>query len=56
MSDLTKLSWSVPETAEFLHYSTDYVRELIHRGILEATKVGSRWRVYVESIKDFADL
>lgn len=59
MSDIAKQYKTVPEAAQQLGVTNEYVRELLNRAQydksikLRGTKIGKEWRIDPKSINDF---
>lgn len=44
-------SYTVPEAARAMGYTTKYVYDLIYSGRIGATKLGGRWRIPISAVE-----
>ena len=45
-------TYDIKEAAGILHYNQEYLRKLIKKGTIKAVKVGKKWIIKEETVKE----
>jgi len=48
-------TYSIKEAAIILHYNAEYLRKLIKKGDIKAVKIGKKWIIKEETIKELLE-
>lgn len=48
-------TYDIKETAAILHYNQEYLRKLLKKGTIKATKIGKKWLIKEETIKELLE-